>query len=544
MRFDRRAFLGRGARIAAGSLLLPGAAALLDACAAQGAPSAERTPVEPRRGGQLIFATEAEINSFDPRSGAWDSTGLLFAGTVYDPLFTQAADGSVRPYLAQSISPNADFTRWTLRLRPGIRFHDGTPLDAAAVKVNLDGSARSPLTAPYLFNMTGTRVIDSLTLQVTTGTPWVPFPSYLTRQLGYMAALRQLADTSGRAKPIGTGPFLFKEWLPGDHFTATRNPDYWRPGLPYLDAITYRPIPDPRSRGSGLEAGDVDLMHSSDTQNVADFRQGPKYRRVSDLGSVLGEPDQNFIMLNTAVPPLDDVRVRRALAHATDRQRVIDTLYNGLTKPADGPFMAGSPYHGPTGYPAYDPAAARALIADYARQRGPVSFRFSTVNTAKLRTRTELLQAMWREVGIQTEIVPLEQSPLILDAISGNFQACGWRQFNTPDPDANYVSWSGTTAAPVGRQALNFARNRDPQLDAALEAGRTQVDPQVRAAAYRLVAQRLGADVPYLWLSPAVWIVAARPHVGGLGEATLPDGARARGMISGVVPVAELWRAG
>jgi ABC-type transport system substrate-binding protein len=537
---DRRTFLGASLRVA-GGLALPGAAAaVLDACGSSGggAPAV----AAPRRGGSLTFATEAEINSFDPRLGAWDSTGFLYAGTVYDPLFSQAADGSVRPYLARSITANADYTEWTIALRPGITFHDGSRLDAETVKVNLDGSARSPLTGPYLFNVTGTKVIDPLTLLVTMYTPWVPFPFYLTRQPGYIAGLKQLADTSGRAKPIGTGPYIFKEWLPGDHFTATRNPSYWRPGLPYLDAITYRPIADPVSRGNSLVAGDVHLMHSSDSQNVADLLRRPGYRQVNDLHSVLGEPDQSCIMLNTAVPPLNDVRVRQALASATDRQRVIDTLFNGLTRAADGPFVPGSPYAGPTGYPSYDPAKARRLVAQYQSERGPISFRFVTVNTAKGRQRNELLQAMWREAGIQTDIVEVEQSPLILNAITGSFQACGWRQFNAPDPDANYVWWSSTTTAPVGKQALNFTRIKDPQIDAALEAGRTQVDPIVRAAAYRLLAARFGADVPYLWLGPAVWIVAGRGVVGGLGRATLPDGASARGMNSGVVPVAELWR--
>jgi ABC-type transport system substrate-binding protein len=544
-RSDRRAFLRRGVQVAMGGFLLPSAAAaLLDACAAPGASSTSGAGPEPRHGGSLTFATEAEINSFDPRIGAWDNTAYLYARTVYDPLFMQAADGTIRPYLAQSIAPNTDYTQWTIRLRPGIRFHDGTPLDAAAVKVNLDGVARSPLTGPFLLNMAGTRVVDPLTLLVSMYTPWVPFPFYLTNVPGYMVGPKTLADTSGRTKPIGTGPFVFKEWVPGDHFTATRNPDYWRPGLPYLDSITFKPLAAPKSRGDGLRAGDFDVMHSSDTQNVADFLHSPGYSQVNDLDSVLGEPDQNFIMLNTAVPPLNDLRVRQALAYATDEKRVIETLYNGLTRPADGPFPPGSPYSAPTGYPGHDLGRAKALIADYERERGPVSFRFTTVNTEKGRLRNELLQAMWRDIGVQTEIVDLEQSPLLVGAIVGDYQACGFRQFNAPDPDANYAWWSSTTTAPVGRQALNFTRIRDPQLDAGLVAGRTQVDPQVRAAAYQLVAARLGALVPYIWIGPSVWIVAARPTAGGLGRSTLPDGGEARGMISGVILPAELWRTG
>ena len=520
-------------------MLLPGA---LEACASMAGTSTSSGSPTPRRGGSLTFASEAEINSFDPRIGAWDQTAYCYARTVYDPLFTQAADGTIKPYLAQSITPNADYTRWSIRLRPGIKFHDGSPLDATAVKVNLDGVARSPLTGPFLLNIQSTRVVDPLTVLVTMYVPWVPFPAYLTNVNGYMCGLKQLADTSGRATPIGTGPFVFKEWRPGDHFTATRNPDYWRGGLPYLDSITFRPITDPIARGNGLLAGDYDLMHSSDTQNVADFLHRPSYKQVNDRDAAIGEPDQNFIMLNTAVPPLNDIRVRQALAYATDRQKVIATLYNGLTPPADGPFIPGSPYYGPTGFPTHDPGRASALVVDYQKDAGPVSFKFKTVNTEKGRLRNELLQSMWKDVGIRTEIVAVEQSPLIVDAIVGNYQAMGFRQFNSPDPDANYVWWSSTASAPVGHQALNFTRMKDPQLDAGLVAGRTQVDPQVRAAAYRLVASRLAAVVPYIWLGPTVWILVGRPSAGGLGRATLPDGGLARGMMSGIIWPAELWR--
>jgi peptide/nickel transport system substrate-binding protein len=540
-RYDRREFLGRAVRTTAGGLLLPSAAAaFLEACGNGSGSSA--VPSTPRRGGSLTFATEAEINSFDARQGAWDSTGLCYARTVFDPLFTQAADGSVKPYLAQSISNNSDHTQWTITLRPGVTFHDGSPLDATVVKANLDGVTKSPLTGPALFNLDKVTVVDAMTVMVTTKIPWVPFPIYLTGQLGHMAALKQLADISGKANPIGTGPFVFKEWLPGDHFTATRNPNYWRQGLPYLDSITWKPIPDPQSRGNSLKAGNIDAMHSSDTQNVADFMNNSSYNQVNDLNSVLGEPDMDFVMLNTAVPPLDDVRVRQALAYATDRQKYIDTLGNGLTKPADGPFSKGSPYFGPTGYPGLDKNKAKALVAEYQNAKGPISFKFGIINTAKGRQQNELLQAMWKEVGIQTEIIQVEQSPYILNAIVGNYQAYGWRQFSNPDPDGNFVWWHSSTALPVGTQALNFARNKDPQIDQALITGRTNPDPTARAEAYKSIATRFGADIPYIWISAAVWIVAGGTKIQNLGKATLPDGTKARGMGSGVISAAEIWR--
>jgi ABC-type transport system substrate-binding protein len=525
-------------------MLVPSAAAaFLEACGGGGTSTTSALPTTPKRGGTVVFATEAEINSFDPRQGAWDSTGILYAHTVFDPLFTQGADGSVQPYLALSITPDAAYMNWTIKLRPGITFHDGSPLDAQTVKINLDGVSKSPLTGPALFNLDSTQVVDPMTVVAKMKSPWVPFPYYLTGQLGHIAGLKQLADTSGKAQPIGTGPFMFKEWAPGDHFTAVRNPNYWRSGLPYLDSITFKPIPDPQSRGNSLKAGNIDVMHSSDTQNVADFKDNSNYFQVNDLNSVLGEPDMDFVMLNTAVPPLDDIRVRQALAYATDRQKFINTLGNGLTKPADGPFTQSSPYFGPTGYPGLDLEKAKALVADYQKDKGPISFKFGIINTAKGRQQNELIQAMWKAAGIQTDIIQVEQSPYILNAITGNYQAYGWRQFNVPDPDGNYVWWSSATASPVGKQALNFARNRDPEIDAALQAGRTSADPAARADAYKKIAQRFGADIPYIWISPAVWIVAARKVVGGLAQGTLPDGGKARGMGSGVISLSALWRA-
>ena len=541
-RYDRRTFLGRALRTTAGGVLIPSAAAaFLEACGT-GTSSSSGVPSTPRRGGTVTFATEAEINSFDARQGAWDSTGLCYARTVFDPLFTQAADGSVQPFLAQSISHNAEYTQWTIKLRPGVTFHDGSPFDATVVKVNLDGVAQSPLTGPALTNMDKVTVVDPMTVMVSTKIPWVPFPIYLTGQLGHMAGLKQLADTSGKASPIGTGPFVFKEWVPGDHFTATRNPNYWRQGLPYLDSITWKPIPDPQSRGNSLKARNIDAMHSSDPQNVADFMSNSSYNQVNDLNSTLGEPDMSFVMLNTAVPPLDDIRVRQALAYATDQQRYINTLGNGLTKPADGPFPKGSPNYAPSGYPNFDPAKAKALVADYQKDKGPISFKFGTVNTAKNRQQNEFLQALWKEVGITTEIVQVEQSPYILNAIVGNYQAYSWRQFNNPDPDANFVWWHSATASPVGKQALNFARNKDPQIDAALITGRTNPDPAARAQAYKTIAARFAADLPYIWRTPAVWIVASSTKVQGVGKGTLPDGSKARGMASGVISAAEIWR--
>lgn len=537
-RRDRRQFLGLAIKTAGGVVVFGSLAEFLAACAG----SSSTATTTPRQGGTVNFATEAEINSFDARFGAWDSSGLQYARTVFDPLFSQAADGSIKPYLAQSIDHNADYTEWTVKLRPNIKFHDGSPLDANTVKVNVDGLQKSPLTAPALFNLATTTAVDTLTVLFKTRNPWVPFPYYLTGQLGHVAALAQLADTSGKATPIGTGPFKFKEWVPSDHFTAVRNPDYWQKGLPYLDSITYKPIVDPQSRGNSLKAGNIDIMHSSDTQNVADFYKNSSYSQINDMDNTIGEPDLNFVMLNTAVPPLNDLRVRQALAYAIDRQKVIDTVYNGLTKPADGPFFPGSPFYVKSDYPGFDLNKAKALVADYAKDHGPITFKYGTINSPKTLQTNELIQSMWKAAGIEVTIDQQQQSPYILNAILGNYQAIGWRQFNASDPDANYVWWSSATASPPGKQALNFARNKDPKIDLALETARRSPDPATRAAAYQTIQTQFAADMPYLFVTRTIWIVSSKHAIKGWDSPLLPDGTKARPMGSGIISAAHIWR--
>jgi peptide/nickel transport system substrate-binding protein len=478
----------------------------------------------PVAGGRLIMATEAEVDGFDPTKNRFDITGLTYAETVYDPLATFGKDQKVHPYLAESITPNADYTTWTIKVRSGVQFHNGDPLNADAVKANLDGHRKSPLTSPAIANITSVDKVDDLTVAVKTKTPWVAFPVYLTGQIGYVASPKTLADPAGSRNPIGTGPFKFKEWVPGNHFIATKNPNYWQKGLPYLDEIEFRPIVEVQSRASSLKAGTIDLLHTTDPDTIVDFRKDSKVNIVDDAKSV-GEHEETFFMLNTAKPPLDDVRVRRALAYATDRKKVIDTVYAGILPDATGPFDKNSPYYSDSGYPNFDLQKAKDLIAQYEKDKGKIAnFELGTTNSAKNLQATQLVQDMWKQAGINTTIKQVEQSQYILNALIGNFAAYQWRQFGEPDPDGDVVWWSSLTAAPVGQLSLNFARNKDPLVDQALLKGRTSPADSDRKAAYQAIAKQFAEDVPYVWIGTTVWAVASKPKVQGITSWKLPDG--------------------
>jgi peptide/nickel transport system substrate-binding protein len=548
---DRRTFLAGTAALGAGGVLA--------ACGSSGSSKAggttgsgtNATPgvssATPKRGGTLNIGVEAEDNGFNPTIASWDVTGLMYGACVFDPIAYVTSDGTVKPYLVQSITPNADYTQWTLKLRSTpIHFHDGTVCDASAIVGSLEMNVHSAQNGLALTNIDTISNPDASTVVVKMKAPWIPFPYYLTQNssIGSVLAPAMVkASDGGNRSPVGTGPFKFKEWVPNDHATFVRNDAYWQPGLPHLDTVIFHPIPDHQSRENSLKAGQIDIMHTDDTQTAVDFMHDASYQYINDLNNTATEHEQDFFMINTAQPPLDNLTVRQALAHSIDRQKVINTLYNGISPNANGPFSKGSPYYlADTGYPEYDLAKAQSLMKQAQQQiGGPVKFELSIINDAKDLAVTQLVQGMFAAAGAQANIVQIQQSQYIVQALLGQYGVRGWRQFAAPDPDLNYVWWDSSTALPIGKIALNFARNKDPQIDAALTTGRTSSDPSARAQAYQTVSRRFGADVPYLWINQAYWSVIAKPNVMNFDNPVTPDGTKGLGMTGGYFDPRFIW---
>ncbi len=493
-----------------------------------------------KAGGKLTMGVEAEVDGFDPVKNRWDVTGLIYANTVYDPLTKIGDDGKAHPYAAQSVEPNADFTVWTIKLRSGLKFHDGTPATADDVVADLKAHQVSPLTAAAITNIDTVSKVDELTASVKMKAPWVPFPVYLAGQVGMLAKASTLADGSAQRTPIGTGPFKFKEWVPGDHFTAEKNPAYWQAGLPHLDAITYRPIVEPGTRSDALKAGNVDLLHTTETHTIKAF-QADKSLKLQVQNK--GELEENLIMLNTAKAPFDNPLARLALAQATDRDTYQKIQADGIPPVVDSPFSKGSFYaaDGDIGYPKFDLTAAKKTVADYEKQAGKkLTFEFGTTNAGRNLEQNQFIAEQWKAAGIDVKIVQVQQSEYIQNALLGSYQAYGWRQFGEADPDADLIWWISQTASPIGQLALNFSRNKDPLVDAALIKGRISADPAVRKAAYQDIAKRFAQDLPFIWTVQTVWAVASKPTVHGIEGEKLPDGTKALTPTGGLVQAVYL----
>jgi peptide/nickel transport system substrate-binding protein len=551
---SRRTFLSRGVA-AGGAVVLAGAAGTaLAACSSSPSGSTSTTAASgskpgvgtgtPVHGGALAVGTVAEIDGFYPAANHWDTNGYLYANTLYDPLCAIAADGSIQPYLCQSITPNSTADIWTMTLRPGIKFTDGSALTSDVVVANYKELNASLLTGQALTQVTSVDATDSMTVVYTLQAPNSGFSAGLATQVGYVVGQAMIDSVKGGNKnptPVGTGPFIFQSWEPNNHFTATRNPNYWRKGLPYLDQITFRPIPDTVQREATLKTNGVDMIQSTDPKTIKRFIGQPGFQLVDTRTGVLGQPSVAFIMLNTVVAPTNDLRIRQALAMALD-QATIQTIFGaGFAKPINGLFLPDSPYYSATGYPAHDPAGAKKLVAQYKAEHGTPALQLVTITDPLLAQVVQIIQQMWNQVGFDVTVSQIEQADLISNFIFGKFQAATSYQFGAINPDLNYVWWSTTTAKPVGSIALNFPRNTDPVIEQNMLTGRHTTSQATRVTAYQTVNKQLAKDLPYLWLEQYLFSEVATEKVQNFANPTLPSGAAQYAFDEGIFVPTQIW---
>jgi len=568
---DRRTFIRNGLKATAGVAVLGGAGAALDACgsSSSGTTTSETYNVKkhlktgwgtgaPVRGGTLAIGTEADESGFDPSQAHFDSTGVMYARTIYDPLAMALADGTVVPYLAESITPNSDYTSWEITLRPNVLFHDGTACDGAALLFNMKTYLASPLVNFALTYVDSVSQTGPLSVTVKMNNPWVAFDAwlagYIGGQLAYVFSPKGYPNKSKPLNryPVGTGPFVFESWEPNVRFTATANPHYWRKDsagrkLPYVDRIEFLPIPVVSSRFYSLQTGQIDLMHTDDDPAILQIRQlGSGYEFVEDDVITVGEPDMNFLLLNTTNPPLDDIRIRKAMAYAFDQKNYLQVICEHVAGPSDGLFPKGTEYYNPagTGYPTYNPAKARSLVQSWMRDNGgkaPV-IPYAVPPTPENERDAATASSYYTAVGFEVRQSTTQQAQFIGDAVLGLFNVLGWRQFANIDPDLNYIFWAKTAAVPHDGIVTNFARFKDNLVQAALDKARQSPNHATRVAAYQEVERRICQDLPFIFTDRDVWNVCARSKTQNWNHPTDPMGRVGLGMLSGIIWPAEIWK--
>ncbi len=552
----------------------------------------------PTHGGRLVYGIEADsANPWTHYATSCAISCRMILRTITDGLFATDANGEIQPYLVETVEPNDDFTEWTMTIRDGITFHDGTPFDGEAVKYNIDTCRFSPLTGPAFFGLDDVTA-DGQTVTMSYAAPEALGPRSLrTEVCGMMLSPTWMqtlsnnpllteeeaaAATGDPARPVGLGPFKFVSYTPGNgnSFIAERNEDYWRgdgpnatgEGLPFLDEVELVVAVDIQGRSNGLKSGQFDIIHTANADEIKKYEEDGEFvlLQANDFGETsytllnVGEGENsvlasvrgldNLVMdpgdLNTASPLLQ-LSCRRAFAHAIDQQRVADERGAGIVSPANGPFPPGSiGYLEDTGYPTFDLEAAAENFEQCKTDHGttPVSFAFNTTNDAFNVETNELIASMWRDAfgdEVDISITPIEQGQYIGLALAGTFQAQGWRNHAGVDPSEQWYWWSAATASPIDpgvpELALNFGRFQDPAMDEQFSIIRQNPDPAARQAAAEEVNRLFGENVWNFWTTWTLWGIVANPRVQNLTDLELPGFGPTKPVIAGKHHLTQIW---
>ena len=483
----------------------------------------------PKPGGEVVWGLDAESpEGWCLPASQLAAAGIIVANAIYDPLVTLNSKGKYVPYLAESVTPNATFDQWTIKLRPGVKFHDGTALDADVVKLNLDSyrganpKINARLNSFVFSNVADVQVVDPLTVSVTTKTSWPAFPALLFNggRAGMVAPAQLNDPTSCATNLIGTGPFEREEWRVNERMVVTRNPNYWRTGYPLLDKITFRPVPDSNVRLTQFQGGQLDVMHTSSSDSIVALRADAKAGKATFYESSRGA-EVAYLMLNSSKPPFDDILARKAVQYGRNTPEINEIRNRNIPQLATGPFGPGTMgYLKDSGVPKPNLKKAREYVAEYEAKHGSKpNYTYTSVNTPDNIAIAELVKEQAAKIGITVTIEPVDQATLINRALAGDFQGMGFRNHaGGGDPDAQGVWWK--TGSPV-----NFGRIKDPEIDRLLDAGRVELDPEKRVAIYEDLNRRFAEQAWNSWSWYTVWGLAAKPGVKGILGPPLPDGA-------------------
>ena len=545
---------------------------------------------------------------FNGAQGKMDASGFCVANALYDPLFVSAANGKTwLPMLALSATPNANYTVWTVALRQGVTFTNGDPFNADIVVANFAAAAADPTVGlavrPIITSVTKVSAyVVAFTLVIPFST--FPYSALSEQQTCYMAHPSSFSPTFA-GTPVGTGPFKIVSWQVGTQAVLKKNPRYWRADahnrqLPYLSGVTFKTIPDDNSRNQALQSGSIDMLLTQDGTSIAGLKRmkGITYRTdVNDprdpslnciilnttgtmnqyfawagefapgvpgalpyilKGQAVPVPVQQAVYLGTAgavdpstlkwnfalKPVLNDITIRQACAYAINRTTYHKVVAGGTGSVADGIYRHTSPYYKNPGYPAYNPAKARALVNAYKAKNSvsTVSFVIDIVSGSSSENRAFAYFAQQLgAVGITVVARPLVQSALIENVIIGQFDAATWNQFGGADPSINYVWFNsqpattsptagglGLSALPAGTfiaGAVNFAHQADPIIEGAmLSALASRPGTAAQKQAWAKVNSQFAKDLPYLCLTTLVTGWAARTNIQNWAYATAGDG--------------------
>jgi peptide/nickel transport system substrate-binding protein len=457
------------------------------------------------QGVRLVYGLSFEPSGFDPHRNASSELGIPLR-QVYDTLvYREPQTGEFVPGLATAWEISGDGLTYTFQLRQGVTFHDGTAFNAAAVAANLDRVTNPEVASQKAIFMLGPyvgyEIVDDFTIRILLSAPYSALLDSLSQvYLGIASpsALNAVSSDRYQFNQVGSGPFEFVEYVPGDRFVIRRSANYaWGPTFYQtpsggaVDEIEFRFFIDPGTRALVLEAGDAQVVGELLPVDARALASEPGV--MLDQVAIPGQPLQ--FLFNTTRFPTGSLAVRQALIHGTHREAIVDAVFQRLSPVAWGPLSSVTSFYSNIvegSYP-YDIARARALLeqerfvdADgngyYDATDGDLMVRVIVPPWGLISSVAQLMQDQWRAIGVRAELVSVPTRAALFEAVSsGEYNLVAWYEFGS-DPAflSNYFASSGT---------LNWTGYADPALDVLLEQAATANDSTTRAALYAQVQQ-------------------------------------------------------
>ena len=449
----------------------------------------------------ITLAMVLEPPNLDPTGGAAAAIDEVVYANVFEGLTRIGPDGSVQPDLAESWQVADDGKSYTFHLRPGVTFHDGATFDAQDVVFSLD-RARAPDSTnaqKTLFEgIDKVEAIDPQTVRVTLKSPDGAFPFKMAWGDAVMVDPASIKDIATR--PVGTGPFKFAEWKQGDHITLTAYDGYWGK-KPALKTATFRFIADPTAAFAAIMAGDIDAFPIYPApETLAQIQTDPRFKVL--VGTTEGE---TILAMNNARPPLDNVKVREAIAHAINRQDLIDGAMFGYGTPIGTHFAPHNPdYTDLTAQSAYDPELSKKLLAEAGVR--DLTLRLALPPPPYARRGGEIIAAELRAVGIQTQITNMEWAQWLEQV------------YKNADYDLTIISHVEPMDIGIYGREKYYFNYRNPAFRETMSRLDATTDPAQRSALLKQAQQIIADDYvnAYLFQLPKTGV--AKAEIEGLWE--------------------------
>lgn len=493
--------------------------------------------LQPQSGGTLRVGVEAESDGLNPSANNFAVSAYITTYPVVEPVAFWGSEGNWVPYLAESFTKIGDGSAWQMKLREGIRFHDGTELDADDVIATFAAQLADPIISlavrpafPQTGNLSDSiEKIDDYTVVYKPTRPFANFPTILTSQLGMVLPSEFLAraaeDPTLNQMPVGTGPFMVESRTQDEVTVLVRNPDYWAADMTdvYLDRIEVYPVTDGVIAAERVAAGDLDLMVTSSAEAILTLRESDDVRTIENVRT-----SEDFAMVNSQNPPFDDIRARKALTFATPRDAYVELIRQGTAPSTDTMFHPDLIWHNPDVVQETDmPDLAGPEVESYCRDfpgncsDGKINIELQYSGPSVIQTRiADLLSDGWEDY-FNVEQQELLQDDHILQVALGQFNVVTWRQFGEPDPD-NDVVWLQCDS--IGLISINWPRECDENRDALMFEQRASDDLDRRVEIWHEIQQIMKDSYTYIFFNSANWTIGARENVQGICGQTTPDG--------------------